>query len=455
MVFLAFSDGLEVSRDGLHGRRVLHPVEGARVDQNPFLDVGLRHALDVEGLLRVLDDDDQGKLVLLGELEVALVMGGNGHDAARAVVGQHEVGGVDGHLAARHRVEAVRIEEDALLLVVVGGPHELVLLFHPLHVLHDVLLDGLALGELHDERVLGRHEHEGGPVDRVLPRREDPDGLAAVGHGEGDLQAVALPDPVFLHGDDPLGPAREPVAVLQQLLHVLGDPEEPLREVLLLHVGAAAPALPGLDLLVGEHGLALRAPVDGRLPLVDEALLVHPQEKELLPLVVGGLAGRDLAVPVVAEAHAPELHLHALDVFVGPLGGVDAVVDGGVLGRHAEGVPSHGVKDVEAPHVLVAGDDIADGVIAHVPHVDAARGVGEHLQEIVLFPGWILGDVEDLAVIPELLPLLLDLVGSVSRLHGVLLVLFLQGTSKMGNTRSAFFQRYFFQKSGTRRTRTV
>jgi hypothetical protein len=90
----------------------------------------------------------------------------------------------------------VGVEEDTLLLVVVRGPHELVLLLDALHVFHHVLLDGLAPGELHNKRVLGGHEHEGGPVDRVLPRREDPDGIAAVGHGEDDLHTVALADPV-------------------------------------------------------------------------------------------------------------------------------------------------------------------------------------------------------------------------------------------------------------------
>ena len=72
-----------------------------------------------------------------------------------------------------------------------------------------------------------------------------------------------------------------------------------------------------------------------------------------------------------------------------PLVGVDAVLDGRVLRRQAEGVPAHGVQHVVALHALVAGDHVADGVVAHVAHVELARRVGEHLQAVVLGPGGI------------------------------------------------------------------
>ncbi len=47
-----------------------------------------------------LDHLDNGQVVLGGELEVALIVSGNAHDGAGAVVGQDVVGHPDGHALA-------------------------------------------------------------------------------------------------------------------------------------------------------------------------------------------------------------------------------------------------------------------------------------------------------------------------------------------------------------------
>ena len=57
-----------------------------------------------------------------------------------------------------------------------------------------------------------------------------------------------------------------------------------------------------------------------------------------------------------------------------------------VLRRQAEGVPAHGVHDLEAAGALVARHHVAQRVVADVPHVYLAAGVGEHLQHVVLGP---------------------------------------------------------------------
>ena len=49
------------------------------------------------------------------------------------------------------------------------------------------------------------------------------------------------------------------------------------------------------------------------------------EEHLLLVLVVGGIAGRDLAAPVERQAHRLELRLHGGDVVVGPGRGMDLV----------------------------------------------------------------------------------------------------------------------------------
>jgi len=86
--------------------------------------------------------------------------------------------------------------------------------------------------------------------------------------------------------------------------------------------------------------------------------------------------------------------------------------------RKTEGVPAHGLEHVLSEHALVAGYHVADGVVAHVAHVQFAAGVGEHGKAIVFFPFGILGDFEDPALFPVSLGLGLDFGRVVTLLHG-------------------------------------
>src|SRR5690606_20488496 len=86
--------------------------------------------------------------------------------------------------------------------------------------------------------------------------------------------------------------------------------------------------------------------------------------------------------PVEAKAELVELALHIVDSGVGPLGGGRLVLDGSVFRRQAEGVPAHRMKHVLAQHTLIASDHIRDGVVAYMPHMQLAAGVGEHGQAV-------------------------------------------------------------------------
>ena len=86
-----------------------------------------------------------------------------------------------------------------------------------------------------------------------------------------------------------------------------------------------------------------------------------------------------------------------------------AVFDGSVLGGQAEGVPAHRMEHVEAAHPLEPRQEVADGVHADVAHVDAARRVREHLEAVELRTAGILDGAELFALVPDPLPLHLDL----------------------------------------------
>ena len=358
----------------------------------------------------LLDDDGRDvQAVLLGELEVALVARGDGHDSTGAVVGQDVVCDPDRDLHPIDWVDDVAAGKGSVLLVVahraldggrlLGDADDLVARF----------LVGGARDQALDQLVLGRKQEERAAEQRVGAGREHGDlgigGLTLlVAQREVDVRALGTADPVGLHLLDALGPAVELVEVVEELLGVVGYLEVPLVELLALDDAVAAPARALLDLLVGEHGLAARAPVDRVALAVGEALLVHLEEEPLAPTVVVLLAGDDGAVPIVGKAHALEAGLLGLDVLERPLGGLRIVLDGGVLCRQAEGVPPDGMQDVVAVHMQVARVHIADRVVADMPHVDVARRVREHLEDVLRGPRARGRNFEQRVLLPLFLP---------------------------------------------------
>ena len=159
------------------------------------------------------------------------------------------------------------------------------------------------------------------------------------------------------------------------------------------------------------------APVDIGFLAISDPFLVHLEKEPLLPAVIFRPAGGDLTVPVVGESQPLELSAHVIDVVVGPGGRMAVVCNGRVFSRHAEGVPPHGVQDIKSPHALVPGHHVSDGIIADVAHVNLARRIRKHLQQIIFGPGWFMVHFKQLFFLPDGLPLLLDCLGVVSFFH--------------------------------------
>ena len=277
----------------------------------------------------------------------------------------------------------------------------------------ELLGEGLDLGllrrpgqQLLQQRMIRGDGHKGDAEDGVGAGGVDRAIVARLRHLEVHLRALRLANPVRLHLADLLRPALEQVQILEQTVGVGRNAEEPLLEVLLLHRAAAADAVTiGRHLLVGQVG-AERAPVHRRLLLIGHAQLVGLQEDPLGPLIVIGVAGGNLALPIVAHAPTAHLALHLLNVLNRPLVRVDVELLGRVLRRQPEGVPAHGREDVVAEHLLVARDDIAHNIVAPVAHVHVAAGVGEHRQTIELGLALVVRVAPKGAVlVPILLPL--------------------------------------------------
>ena len=369
------------------------------------------------------DDGDNGQVVLLGKLEVALVAARYGHDGAGSVIGDDVVGDPYRHLGAGDRVENITVREGAVLLKGALGALDGRDMLSALDHLADGLLVLGSLDKLHQALVFGGEQEEGVAEQGVRTGGEDGDlalvagdGLAVlIAKGKVYLGALGTADPVGLHLLDALGPAGKLIQVIEELLRVLGDLDVPLLEVALLHLGVAAPAAALGHLLVGEHGLALGTPVDRVLLAVDQPALPELLEDPLAPAVVVRAAGLDQAVHVVGEAHALHGGERLVHVLVGPRSSLGVVLDGRVLGGQAEGVKADGMQHVKAAHTRLARHGIADGVVARMAHMQVARRIREHLEDVLLGLRGIGVHGEEVLLLPGLHPLGLNCLRIVGR----------------------------------------
>ncbi len=335
-------------------------------------------------------------------------MGGDGHDGPRPISHQHVVADPDGYLFLSCGVDAIAPGEHPQLFRVLSGPIQLVLGGDFGNEGPDGPFVRPPGNQFVDQGVFGGQNHVSGAEDGVGAGGEHRELLIKALDGEQDLRTLAAADPVGLHDLNLLGPPIQLVEVVQQPVRVLGDPEEPLFQLSLLNSGAAP--LAGIidHLLVGQHRVAGWAPIDRGGLLVGEAIVVQLQKQPLGPAVVIGQARGYFPPPVIAQTHPLQLAAHVLYVMARPLAGVDIPLDGRVFRGQTEGIPPHRMEDVVAPHGVKSGDYIANGIIAHMAHVQAARWIWEHLEAVVLGLAGIFFDLIKAVLFPVSLPFVLD-----------------------------------------------
>ena len=269
--------------------------------------------------------------------------------------------------------------------------------------------------------MLRRDDHERRAEDGVHTGREH--GHRCIGALQliDDFRTFGTADPVALHGLDVFGPAGQRIEAFQQTVCVVRDLQIPLGQALLRDRRVAAFAAAFHDLFVRQNGLAGRTPVDRIFFLICQAVLVELDEDPLHPPVVVLFVRADLSVPVVGESQLSQLLLHFRDVGARPDGGMGLILDRRVLRGKSEGVESDGMQHVIAVHVQVPGQHVGDGVIAHVTHMELARGIREHLQTVELLLVRIFRYVKYVFVLPDFLPSGFDLLEIILTFHLVCL----------------------------------
>ena len=326
-------------------------------------------------LLHVSQDDGVGLLglhagVLAGVVGVtAAVVHGHHHlhaiaAAGLVVVGAEAGSGVDTAGTGVHGDVVGQQQAGGLIQEGVLGQH--------------VLKEGagMGLGDLPGLKAAHLHDllHQGLGHDIGLTVGSLHQGVALVGV-EGDGQVAG-------QGPDGGGPDHE-----VELAVVIGGQLALVVLHLELHVHGGTGIVLVLDLGLGQGGLVVGAPVNGLEALIDIALLVHlPKHLDLLGLKAGvhGLVG---VLPVGQHADALEaLHLD-VDILLGVVvaGGAELgdahllavellLLDDGALDGHAVVIPAGDIGGVVAPHGVHTGDEVLQGLIEGVAHMQVAVG---------------------------------------------------------------------------------
>ena len=237
--------------------------------------VGDDEALRV--LARRADHRHVAEAVLVDEIQVALVVRRAAEDRAGAVFHQDEVRDIDRQLP--RRIERMQRADAGVEAELLGGVDLGLRRAHVLALVDERRELRIVLRRRLRQRMIRRDRHELRAEQRVRPRRENLQLALAVRASvlrierEANQQALAAADPVLLHQPDFFRPAVELVERVEQVLRIVADLEEPLRQLALLDQRAGAPAAAVDDLLVGEHGHVDRVPVHLRLLALDQARL--------------------------------------------------------------------------------------------------------------------------------------------------------------------------------------
>ena len=308
-------------------------------------------------------------------------MGRYAHDGAGTIVRQNVIRQPDRHLRAVQRIDGIASGKYAGLLLVLETVHggsqgsliNIVLHCRPLLVRSQFLC----------QSVLGSQNHEGSAVEGVGTGGIDGNHVVGTVNLEVDLGTIALSDPVRLHLLNLLRPLQL-IQIIQKTICVIGNSQHPLFQVLLGHVGAAPLTLAVDHFLIGQSGLAGGTPVDGHLLLIGQALLEHLYKNPLGPLVELRIRGVYFHIPVIDRRDLVDLALDILDILRGGFRRMYAHLDGVVLRRKSESVPSHGMDHIISVHQLVAAPHVGDHIASPVSHMKSVSGrIGEHIQAIV------------------------------------------------------------------------
>ena len=400
---------------------------------------------------------------MTGESIVAAVVRRNGHDRTGTVTGQHVIADIDRNLLAVERVDGIAACKLSAHAFGIGHTLPLRTFFCFGQVF---LYGGFVFGSrqfLH-QFMLGSQHHERDAEDGIGTRRKNFQLSVQSFQAEKHLGSFAPADPVALYLFERFTPLQA-VEAVQHPLCISRHTQQPLLHQLLFDRKTAAHRKPVFHLVIGQYGSEPRTPVDQcvgpeRQPVVLQHVLLfglahripfgsgegellragnvqaigtalfersdqfgngarllfvvaivtieHFEECPLRPLVIFGIAGTHLAVPIETEADFIELFAVTVDILLRSYGRMLAGLDRILLGRQPERIVTHRMQHIETPEPFVTRIDVRCDVTQRMTDVQSRpRRIREHVQHIIFRPALIHFDPVGFLLGPTALPFLL------------------------------------------------
>ncbi len=253
--------------------------------------------------------------------------------------------------------------------------------------------------------MFGRKHAVGNAVKGVAPRGEHRKTLVRSVDFESNVCAFRFSYPVFLCGFRSFRPV-DIFKPFEKLLGVLVYIYDPLLHIFADDGKTAAFAFSVDYFVVCKNGTQLFAPVDGGFDVAGKTRFIQFFENPLRPFVVGGVACGNRLIPVIRKTEHFQLCGESLYIRLRKTFGIVARLYRILFRWQSETVETYGVQDVIALHSLHSGKYIGSGITFRVSYVQTrARGVGEHIQNIIFGLGKIVQvRAERLVVFPVFNP---------------------------------------------------
>ena len=149
---------------------------------------------------------------------------------------------------------------------------------------------------------------------------------------------------------------------LQQLIRILGDPEEPHILGQLNYIAVADVALSSLGIFIGKNNLAVRAVINQCFRPEYQTMLEQFFKNPLCPVIVILSGCRKLSVPVEGKSDAFQLLCKMPDIFLCDVVRMRIGLDGIIFRRQSEGVKPNRKQHVISLHSPLSGEDFNAGI---------------------------------------------------------------------------------------------
>ncbi len=159
-----------------------------------------------------------------------------------------------------------------------------------------------------------------------------------------------------------------------------------------------------VDLLAGQGGIALGAPINRAVFSVSQIMVVQLDKKPLGPAVIFRVCRDHFPAPVDHGTHAFQLGTHVFNILVRPGHGMNFPGDSSIFCWQAKGIKAHREHDIIALHALKAGPGIRGRHGIPVADMQIPRWIWEHGQGIKLLFTFIHIRLVEAVCLPALLP---------------------------------------------------